>query len=151
MFHTYREGSKEGSTDLLLEEIHFPYWAVSEASSSIYCKLLIHHLHYWVQLIASPLLASSYIYNGGPGAFLMNWWSYFSFTLSANKSQSGILSCFHMGVSIKFFTAKIHFGKNHVKLPYQQFLSAMLSRCILFSKRTKNLLLEGRVEKALAL
>lgn len=28
MFHTYREGSKEGSTDLLLEEIHFPYWAV---------------------------------------------------------------------------------------------------------------------------
>lgn len=36
-------------------------------------------------------------------------------------------------------------------LPYQQFPSSMPTSRILFSKRTKNWLLEGKVEKVLAL
>lgn len=57
-----------------------------------------------------PLLASSSILNAYPGVFLMNWWSYFSFILSSNKSQD-FCSCSQMRDSIKFFIAELHFGK----------------------------------------
>lgn len=83
-------------------------------------------------------LASSYTHNADLGALLMNWQGNVSFTLFPNKSQSGTLFLLSHGNFNQIGYIKTPFWKNHVQLPYQQFLPAMPTSCILFSERTKS-------------